>query len=295
MKKIISLFMACLVSFGLFGCSTNTKTEEETTIEASVKTVSTGDIEMDYVTFGSGKKSFVILPGLSIHSVMSQADAVAQNYADFTEDYTVYLFDRVKDMKEDYTIRDMANDTASAMEKLGISDADVFGASQGGMIAQYLAIDHPKLVNKLILGSTLSKPNDTFNSVVNHWISLAEAKDEEGLLESFCEDVYSQATLDAYKDTLIESNKGISDEEWTRFLIQAKACQNFNCYDELSAITCPVLVLGSQGDKVVTASGSEEISDVLKCDLYLYNDEYGHGVYDEASDYKTRCLDFLNE
>lgn len=59
----------------------------------------------------------------------------------------------------------MVDDTAAAMESLHIADADVFGASQGGMIALYLAIDDPKLVHKMILGSTLAKPNDTFKQV----------------------------------------------------------------------------------------------------------------------------------
>jgi len=40
------------------------------------------------------------------------------------------------------------------MDELGISEADVIGVSQGGMIAQNLAIDRPELVNKLVLAVT---------------------------------------------------------------------------------------------------------------------------------------------
>ena len=73
-----------------------------------IHTISTSNMEMDYIKFGSGKKTFVILPGLSIHSVMGLADAVATAYQDFTKDYTVYLFDRAKNLHEGYTIRDIA-------------------------------------------------------------------------------------------------------------------------------------------------------------------------------------------
>ena len=262
---------------------------------ASVETVTAGDIEMDYTVFGNGEKSFVILPGLSVHSVMGSADAIAEAYKDFTEEYTVYVFDRTKDLKEGYTIEEMAEDTAAAMKALNIEDADIFGASQGGMIAMYIAIDHPELVHKMVLGSTLAQPNDTFEQVANEWIQLAEAKDEEGLLASFADNVYSEATLEAYRDYLITSNLGITDEEYERFLIQAEACVTFNCYDELSSIKCPVLVLGSEGDHVVTAEGSREIAEALGCEIYLYDENYGHGVYDEAADYKERCLNFFNE
>lgn len=268
--------------------------DDNKTITASVETVSAGDIEMDYAIFGNGKKSFVILPGLSVHSVMGSADAIAEAYKEFTEEYTVYVFDRTKELKEGYTIEDMAEDTAEAMKALNIQDADVFGASQGGMIAMYIAIDYPELVHKMVLGSTLARPNDTFEHIANEWIQLAREKDEEGLLASFADNIYSEETLKEYRDYLITSNQGITDEEYERFLIQAEACTTFNCYDELSLIKCPVLVLGSEGDHVVTAEGSKEIADALGCEMYLYDENYGHGVYDEAADYKERCLNFFN-
>ncbi len=248
---------------------------------------------MKYISFGKGKKRFVIIPGLSIHSVMSLAEAIENAYKDFTEDYTVYVFDRAEKVCEGYTVRDMARDTAALMKKLNIENADVFGASQGGMIAMYLAIDYPELVHRLILGSTLAKPNDTCKKVIETWIHLAEEKNELGLLESFADSVYSEATLEAYRDTLISSDSGIDDEEYRRFLILAKACQTFDCYTELSKIKCPVLVIGSEGDRVVTAEGSEQIAKALGCEIYLYDDRFGHGVYDEAPDYRQRCLDFL--
>lgn len=258
-----------------------------------VATVSTEDVEMDYMVFGNGEKKFVILPGLSVHSVMGLADSVAEAYQDFAKEYTVYLFDRPKEIAEDVTIQELADETAAAMQALHIANADILGVSQGGMIAQYLAIDHPELVNRMVLGSTLSRPNDTFTQIVNEWIQLAGDKDEEGLLGSFVDAVYSAGTLEAYRDILISSNRGITDAEYERFLRLAKACLTFDCYDELSKITCPVLVLGAEGDTVTTPEGSREIADALQCELYLYDESYGHGVYDEAPDYKQRCMDFF--
>ncbi len=250
---------------------------------------------MDYIKFGTGSKSFVILPGLSVHSIMKFAEAVQQRYAAFTEDYTIYVFDREKNIQDGYTVRDMSDDTAAAMKKLQIKNADIFGASQGGMIALYLAIDHPDLVSHLVLGSTLAKNNDTFYQVIDEWIHLAEKKDETGLLESFSAKVYSKATLDAYKDTIISLNQGITDEEYERFIILASACKSFNCYDELSSIKAPVMAIGAKGDRVTTAEGSRQIAKALACDLYLYDENYGHGVYDEASDYTERCKRFFEK
>ena len=260
---------------------------------ASVKTTQAGNAEMDYIVFGSGEKNFVIIPGLSVHSVTGSADMIAEAYEEFSEAYTVYVFDRAREIHDGYTIRDMAEDTAASMKALGIKNADLFGASQGGMIAAYLAMDHPELVRKMILGSTIARPNDTFRRLTEEWIQLAERKDEAGLLESFADNVYSEATLKAYREILISSNSGVSDEEFRRFLILTKACREYDCYDELPTIQCPVLVLGSEGDRVVTAEGSKQIAEALGCEIYLYDQNYGHGVYDEAQDYRQRCMDFF--
>ena len=258
-----------------------------------MKTVIAGDMEMDYIRFGSGEKSFVIIPGLSIHSVMGLEDMIADAYKDFAKDYTVYVFDRARNIKAGYTVREMAADTAKAMEALGIEKADVLGASQGGMIAMYLAIDHPKLVRKMILGSTLAKPNETFIEAAGEWNRLAEERNETALAESFVDKVFSAGTLKEYREALVKMNMGITEEEFRRIAILTEACKTFNCYEELSKIKCEVLVIGSRGDRVVTAEGSEEIAEALSCELYIYEDIFGHAVYDEAPDYKQRCLDFF--
>ena len=185
MKKLILLLLSL---FLLVGCNT----KEENT--------------MDYIKFGNWTKTFIIIPGLSIHSIINSKDAIEEAFKDYTNEYTVYVFDRPENLKENTTIKDLADATANKMKELNISSADIFGASQDSMMAMYIAIYYPEFVNKLVLGSTLSKPNDTFISVVNNWVDLAKEKNENKLLDSFIKDVYSQNTYDNYKDTLIEAN-----------------------------------------------------------------------------------------
>ncbi len=295
MKRCIVFLLALIMSMGIFTYGYAESEEQSGAEESGVKTVTSGGMEMDYLAFGSGEKSLIVLPGLSIHSVMGLADAIETSYSDFTDEYTVYVFDRAKNISEGYTVRDMARDTASAMQALGIESADVFGASQGGMIAMYIAIDHPELVHKMILCSTLASPNDTFLSTVNEWIALAQAKDETGLLESFADKVYSENTLSAYRDVLISSNAGITDEEYARFIILASACLTFDCAGELDKIQCPTLVIGAEGDKVLTSAGPRAIAAALGCESCIYDDSYGHAVYDEAGDIKERYLEFLHK
>ncbi len=251
--------------------------------------------EMDYFVFGNGRKPFVILPGLSIHSVLNFAEAVEKTYCAASDEYRVYLLDYSAHAGDGCSICSLAEDTAAAFRALGLEKAYVLGVSMGGMTALLLAAFHPETVGKLILASTLSKSNETFRSVCTVWLKNAEKHDGEALIGSFLDYVYSEKTLSKYRKTLIESNKEITDGEYRRTINLVRACRDYDSYEFLPLIKCPVLVIGSMGDRVVTAEASREIASFLSCALYLYDSSYGHAVYDEAPDYLKRCLDFFGK
>ena len=253
------------------------------------------DIEMEYFSFGDGERAFVILPGVSTRSMMLSAMAVSAAYRAFGEEYTVYCFDRRRNMPDDYTVRQMAEDTAAVMQKLGISDADLFGASQGGMMAMCIAIDHPELVHKMVLGSTAAKINEQGEAGTKRWITLAQSGDLTALTAELIDSLYSESTIGKYKDVLLHMNDGMTEYDIRRFIIQTRALEGFDIAGELNKIQCPVLVIGAEGDKVLPPSESRYIADAVHAQLYMYGSGFAHCVFDEAPDYKQRLLDFYHQ
>ena len=67
---------------------------------------------------------------------------------------------------------------------------------------------------------------------------------------------------------------------------------DFDVFDKLEEINCPVAVIGASEDKVLGVESSREIIDKLGCASYIY-EGYGHGVYDEAPDYLEHVKDLL--
>ena len=83
---------------------------------------------MNYIKFGTGDKILVMLPGLSVKSVLLMGDAVKNAFRAYDKDYTIYLIDRREDVPPVYTVADMARDTAEKMKELGLEDVCLFGA-----------------------------------------------------------------------------------------------------------------------------------------------------------------------
>ena len=256
-----------------------------------ILTVKTNNNEIEYFSFGNGSKNMVIIPGLSVRSVMLSADAIANAYSMFCDEYTVYVFENIYD---GYTLENMTDDVALAMIELGINDAYVFSASQGAMIAQIMAIKYPNLIKKMILASTVSRINDTLYKNIEAWVSFAKNNDIVALNHSFFSLVYSKETIDSIGDAIIELEKLGTSDEMSIFAKIASACFDFDIYDDIDKIQCPTLVIGGMRDRVLTGDASLEIANKLNCELYMYENGE-HAVYDEASDYKDRIYNFFKD
>ncbi len=261
---------------------------------AKEKTLRISNKEFDYIQFGSGKKTLIMIQGLNTNGIHGAAVSLAYMYRMFSREYTVYVFDRRKYIEKEITVREIAQDIAEAMDALKIRKADIFGVSQGGMIAQYLAIDRPDLVHKMVLAVTLSRNNKTVENCIRNWIRMTEYNQYKELIRDMAVKMYSDAYIKRYRFiipllTLVQKPK---DPE--RFIRMAQACLSCDTYEELYKIQCPVLVIGGSKDQIVTGAASLEMAEKLQCDCYMYED-LGHAAYEEAKDFNQRVLAFFKE
>ena len=201
-------------------------------------TLQLADATMHYIRFGRGTKTLVMLPGLGdgLRSMKGTALPMAFMYRIFAKDFTVYAFGRKNVLPEGYTTRDMARDQAEAMEQLGIGCADIFGVSMGGMIAQYLAIDYPEKVNRLILTVTSARPNLVLTESIAEWVSCAKRGDHTALMDSNVRRIYSEGYYRKNKWMVPIMGKLTKPKSYDRFFVQADACLTHDAYESLNQI-----------------------------------------------------------
>ncbi|MCR5799183.1 MAG: alpha/beta hydrolase [Lachnospiraceae bacterium] len=252
------------------------------------------DTDMYYVSFGQGPKKLVVLPGLSdgLATVKGKAFLLSTSYKRFMKDHTVYIFSRKNDMPEGYTIRQMAEDQAKAMKALGIDKADVLGVSQGGMISQYLAIDHPQMVEKLILAVTAPNANTVVKDAVSSWIDMAQKDDHVSLMVDTAEKMYSKAYLEKNRKYFPLIAKFTNPKSYDRFFKNAYAILGFDARGELREICCPTLIIAGEDDNTVGNEAPYLLSEGIKdSELFIYKG-LGHGTFEEAKDFYDRIYEF---
>ena len=259
-------------------------------------TLSMNGKTMDYVTFGKGTQPLVIIPGLGdgLQTVKGKAQLFSLSYRLLAKRYKVYVFSRINELRQGYTTRDMAADVAEAMETLNLDAAYVMGISQGGMIAQWLAIDFPEKVQKLILAVTTAKPSQLARERIEHWQKISQSGNFRDLMLDIAYHSYTQKSYRRWR--LLYNIMGrlgrIKDEK--RIAIQSQSCLDHDSLEVLKEIQCPTLVLGALEDDVIGVKGSKELAKgILGCQLLILKHS-GHALYEENKLFQEIVCGFLH-
>ena len=260
------------------------------------KTLYFNDKSMDYVTFGKGKKHLFVIPGLGdgLQTVKGMAMTFSITYRILAEHYKIYVFSRINELRRGYTTRDMAADVAEAMETLNLDTAYVMGISQGGMIAQWLAVDFPEKVQKLILAVTTAKPSQLARERIEHWQKLSQSGNFKHLMLDIAKHSYTQKSYQKWRFLYnIMGRLGrIKDEN--RIAIQSQSCLTHDSLEVLKEIQCPTLVLGALEDDVIGVDGSKELAKAISSCQLLILKHSGHALYEENKAFQEAVCEFLN-
>ena len=116
-------------------------------------------IKMYYEIYGQGKPLVLIHGGGStIETTFGRViPMLAKKYKVIAMDLQAH--GRTSDREASESFEQDADDVVTLLKNLNISKAHIFGFSNGGTTAIEIAIRHPEIVDKIILGSALCKRN----------------------------------------------------------------------------------------------------------------------------------------
>ena len=259
------------------------------------KTLYFNEKSMDYATFGKGKKPLLIIPGLGdgLATVKRMTQMLALAYRGFATAYKVYVFSRINKLPENYTTRNMAADVADAMDALGLKSSAVMGISQGGMIAQWLAVDFPEKVDRLILAATTAKLSDLGMGRIRRWLNLSQTGTYKELMFDIASHSYTTKSFGKFKFLyrIMGIFGRIKDKQ--RIAIQAVSCLKHDSLTVLEKINCPTLIIGAEKDDVLGIEASLELHQHVKGSQLTILPECGHALYEQHKNFQKRVLVFL--
>ena len=219
---------------------------------------------------------------------------LALSYRNFATAYQVYVFSRINELPENYITRNMAADVAEAMEVLNITSAYVMGISQGGMIAQWLAVDFPEKVQKLILAVTTAKPSQFARERIEHWQKISQSGNFRDLMLDIAYHSYTQKSYPkwCFLSDIMGRLGRIKDEK--RIAIQSQSCLDHDSLEVIKEIHCPTLVLGALEDDVIGVKGSKELAKgISDCQIVILKHS-GHALYEENKSFQEIVCGFLH-
>ena len=184
-----------------------------------------------------------------------------------------------------YTLTDMAADAAGLLDALALTSAHVAGASLGGMVAQTLAIEHPRRVRSLtsIMSTTGDRRVGTPTQAGAAALMAPPARDRDGAIERALNSARVIGSpgfpLDeqAVRDRASRSfDRAFDPPGVARQLVVVLA--SLDRMPQLHRLTVPTLVIHGAGDALIDVGGGRATAAAIPGTELVIIEGMGHDL-----------------
>jgi 3-oxoadipate enol-lactonase len=191
----------------------------------------------------------------------NQIEYLSQDHMVFAPDYRGHGDSDVPD--ESFTVEKLAEDIYEVIKELNMSPAVIIGHSMGGMIAQYLCLEHSEDVSAMILIATLSSGMTT---TTRNIISAQIMRDTPRLgyknafsthFDDWFKAMSDTTHLSWIKEQMLKTPEKVALDLVGGFL-------KFNLKEQLHRVNVPTLVISGESDISTTPAVCGEIADRIK-------------------------------
>lgn len=169
-----------------------------------------------------------------------------------------------------YSMADYGEDAAGLMQAIGWGSALVIGVSFGGMVAQELAINHPHMVEGLVLACTspggAGGASFPFHEI-EHLKGEARARHMIPISDTRYDAAWAEAHPEQYEAMVaFASNDPYADEPGMAMgrHRQLEARAKHDTWDRLGQIHCPTLICAGRHDGIALPATQEKMAGRIK-------------------------------
>jgi pimeloyl-ACP methyl ester carboxylesterase len=239
---------------------------------------------MEFEVHGDGPRTLLYIPGGPGSEISTgiMAKMTSSQFAPYVRaGFTVWRVTRRRNMPQGHTIADMADDCAAFIEtKLGGGPVDlVIGESNGGLIAQYLAANHPTLMKRVVLAISAGAISESGKDLDRRWATARAEGRHADAGAIFLEYVFPGDDRAALRERLgpiagrlfAKSPVPAGD-----LLVEAEAEAAFDARGILPQIKAPVLLVCGDQDEFFSREIVEETAQLIPDSTVVWYEGMGH-------------------
>lgn len=242
-------------------------------------------------------------PVLLVSGLGGRASFWKRQVGPFSEHFTVITHDHrgtgnSTKSRINYSVSQIAEDALQLMDSLGIEKAHYVGHSTGGAVGQYIAINHPERLRRLVLSATWCGPTPYFGSqfeLRRHILDQCgpEAYQIDGILRAFPPS-YLIEHPELLTDSRTDRSAAFPGHEIERSRIAAVLGHDQRSH--LSSIDAPTLVICADDDVITPPPLSKELAEGIPGAQVTVLPFGGHFVPQISStSYNHKVLSFLTD
>lgn len=160
-----------------------------------------------------------------------------------------------------YDFDTLQGDVIGLMDHLGVEKARFVGLSMGGMVGQYLGVDHPSRFHSLVISSTVSQTAAEARPI---WQGRIESVARDGYTDQMVDTALSRwlapATMSGRPDLVARFRSFLTSTPKAGYVGWCHAILGLAMTERLSAITLPTMVIAGEVDPAAPPAAAEVIA-----------------------------------
>ena len=158
-----------------------------------------------------------------------------------------------------YTLEQLGEDAVGLLDALNIQVVQWVGLSIGGMIGQYLALNHADRLRSLVLCDTAAAIEEEAQAMRQQRIETAREQGMEPLVESTLDRWFTQDFLKRNSPQVDLIRRHFLATPVTGYIGCSEAIGNLNYLERLSEVKTPTLIIVGEEDPATPVAASEAI------------------------------------